>query len=363
MVTMNPNTLKHLLNPNNGTKLLTYQERLQYISELNKICSKYRIGFSFSIGDFFPFISISNGNKSWNITDSGRAKIKTWLFQNFPDLTTNGSLHLYRFLPDFVFDSLFNSNILRMSSMAKNRKNNGPGEYEDFFKIIGMQYDKQEIDDVAANTYLMCFIDDWKEKYMWENYVKLYKGFCVEVDVCPKQKSNDFWGIRTVSYKPKSSYDFMSDMIATFKSQYQIELILPWSKFAYIYKGPKFSKEQETRIYIAEPTVCFGKDAYQSFIGQKYPKQQEIDKDDDIMYYINMPLNNDLFELQVKRVYIGGRLSKERKECMEKKLGMLNIGCEVISPSDLRLVDNRSYIEKIAAFFKRIICRIKELFG
>lgn len=80
-----------------------------------------------------------------------------------------------------------------MSSMAKNRKKNGPGEYEDFFKIIGLSYDQKEIDNVAASTYLMCFTSDWKEKYMWEEYVDLYKGFCVEVELKQKKTSDDFF--------------------------------------------------------------------------------------------------------------------------------------------------------------------------
>lgn len=126
-------------------------------------------------------------------------------------------------------------------------------------------------------------------------------------------------------------------MITTFKSQHQIELVLPWSRFAYIYKGPKFSKEQETRIYITEPTIFFAKESYQSFIGQKYPKQSEVDEYGNTMYYIDMPLSNDLFEIQVKRVYIGGKLDEKKKNCMKQKLKMLNIECDVISPSDPRL--------------------------
>ena len=338
MVTMNPNTLRHLSNPNNGTRALSYQEQLQYISELNKICSKYSVGFSFSIGDFAPFFSISNNKKIWHITEPGRIKVKQWLFQYFPDLTASGPLHLYRFLPDFVFESLFQGNILRMSSMAKNRKKNGPGEYEDFFKIIGLQYDQQEIDDVAASTYLMCFISDWKKKYMWEKYVNSYKGFCIEVELNAKQQSNDFWGVREVSYQPQSSYAFMSDLIATFKSQYQIELVLPWSRFAYIYKGPDFSDELETRIYISEPTIAFGKDAYNSFVGEKYPKQQEIDQDGDTMYYIDIPLDNDLFKIDVKNVYIGSELDNERKDHMKQILTSLDLSWEEISSSDSRLI-------------------------
>ena len=338
MVTMNPNTLNHLSNPKNGIERLSYEKRQEYINVLNQICNTYNVGFSFTNGDFFPDLLISNGNKSWNITDSGRAKIKNWLFQNFPDLTTCGSLRLYRFLPDFVFDSLFNSNILRMSSMAKNRKKKGPGEYEDFFKIIGMQYDKQEIDNVAANTYLMCFIDDWKEKYMWEEYGDSYKGFCIEVDVCAKQIGNDFWGMRSVSYQPQSTYDFMSEMIVTFRSKHQIELVLPWSRFAYIYKGPDFIKERETRIYISEPTIAFGKDSYNSFIGGKYPKQEESDQDGEIMYYIDMPLENDLFKIGVKKVFLGGEMDDTKKRTMKDILNKKGIPFDEIAPSDPRLV-------------------------
>lgn len=335
MFTMNPNTLKHILNPNNGIKVLSYKEQQQYVGALNQICRNYNVGFSFSIGDFASFLSISNNKKIWHIEEPGRIKVKQWLFQYFPDLTASGSLCLYRFLPDFVFESLFEVDILRMSSMAKNRKKNGPGEYEDFFKIIGLQYDQQEIDDVAASTYLMCFISDWKKKYMWEKYVDSYKGFCIEVELNAKQQSNDFWGVRKVSYQSPNSYAFMSDLIATFKSQYQIELVLPWSRFAYIYKGPKFKDELETRIYITE--TC-AKEAYESFLGQKYPKKSEIDEDGDTMYYIDIPLDNDLFKIDVKKVYIGSELGNERKDHMKQILTSLGLSWEEISSSDSRLI-------------------------
>ena len=170
---------------------------------------------------------------------------------------------------------------------------------------------------------------------MWEKYVDSYKGFCIEVELNAKRQSNDFWGVRKVSYQPRSSYAFMSDLIATFKSQYQIELVLPWSRFAYIYKGPDFSDELETRIYITE--TC-AKKTYESFIGRKYPKKSEKDEDGDTMYYIDIPLDNDLFKIDVKNVYIGSELSDERKEHMKQILTSLNLPCEEISPSDSRLI-------------------------
>lgn len=80
---MNINTLAHLCNFNNGSKTMCPQQRNQYIETLNSICQKYNVGFSFSTNNFAEYLSISNNKKIWNIVETGRAKVKRWLFAFF----------------------------------------------------------------------------------------------------------------------------------------------------------------------------------------------------------------------------------------------------------------------------------------
>lgn len=307
-----------------------------YVSNLNAICSRNSIPITFYPNEWKNYLILDKGKKVWWY-NGAETKIKQWLFGPFPDLKQTPVVRRYRFLPYARFDNLFATQSLRMSSMAVNRKFNGPGEYEDYFKAISLKYDKTSIDNTAARTYLMCFISDWNKKYMWENYVNYYEGFCIEVDVSPKDPNNYFWNFREVSYKDPSDYKWISDAIDFFKMQYDIEIVLPWSAFAYIYKGPKFKEEIETRIYIPEQTDGLFRSNYIEAVGKNYPTKSYVDKDSGTFFYLDMPLKNDLFEIDIKKVYLGKRISDAELKRMESVLQSANIPFEEICMCDSRL--------------------------
>lgn len=333
---MNNSTFSQLFNPNNGPQAISPAQLKTYINHLNTICQNNAVSLVFNADDFVQFLSINNGKKVWHITDAGRNKINQWLFNFFPDLKQKTTVHLYRFLPYARFYGLFNTQSLRMSSMAVNRKFNGPGEYEDYFKAISLNYDKESIDNTAAKTYLMCFISDWKKKYMWENYVKHYEGFCIEVDISPKDPNNLFWNFREVSYQAPAVYKWISDSINSFKSNYDIDICFPWSKFAYIYKGPKFSREIETRIYIHEETEDPWRSDYMNAVGNNYPTKSYMDNGE-TFFYLDMPLKNSLFEIDINKVYLGKRISDTELKKMESVLNSAKIPYEEICIDDARL--------------------------
>lgn len=316
--------------------VITPQDMQQYIASLNSICSSHELSISFTSSDWMDALLVSSGKKIWHINDSGRDKIKSVLFQPFPCLKKQKSVHLYRFLPYSRFDGLFESKSLRMNSMEINRRFNGPGEYEDFFNAISLNYDKGAIDGVAARTYLLCFISAWNRKYMWENYVGNYNGFCIEVDVKPKLIETFFWDFRKVSYQNPANYKFMDDMITQFKQNYGIDIVLPWSEFAYIYKGPKFADEIESRIYIKEPDRrSLFRTNYMTDIGNSY--KTEFDSDQNYSY-INMPLSNKLFDIDIKKVFLGTNCDSDDINRMKDVLKALSIPFEDVDDSDSRLM-------------------------
>lgn len=317
-------------------QIIPPKDLLTYVNNLNTICFRNNVPITFLPSEWKNYLILDKGKKVWWY-NGAENKIKQWLFDSFPDLKQTPVVHRYRFLPYARFNDLFATHSLRMSSMAVNRKFNGPGEYEDYFKAISLNYDKGVIDATAARTYLMCFISDWKKKYMWENYVNHYEGFCIDVNITPKKPNNYFWNFREVSYKDPSDYKWISDTIDFFKSQYNIDIVLPWSMFAYIYKGPKFKDEIETRIYIPEQVNGLFRSDYMEAVGKNYSTKSYVDKDSGTFFYLDMPLKNDLFEIDIKKVYLGKRTSDTELKRMETILDSAKIPYEEICMCDTRL--------------------------
>ena len=318
-----------------GIQIIPPKDLLTYVNDLNAICSKNHIPIIFSPNEWKNYLILDKTKKVWWY-DGAENKINQWLFNSFPDLKQKNTVRLYRFLPYARFNGLFSTQSLRMSSMAANRKFNGPGEYEDYFKAISLSYDKESIDNTAAKTYLMCFISDWNKKYMWEKYVNHYEGFCIEVDISPKDPSNYFWNFREVSYKDPSAYKWISDIIDSFKTKYNIDIVLPWSSFAYIYKGPNFKDEIETRIYIPEVSSGVFRSNYMDAIGNNFPTKQYV-YDNGTYFYLDMPLKNNLFEIDIKKVYLGKRTSDIELRRMESVLQNAGIPFDEICMCDTRL--------------------------
>lgn len=175
---------------------------------------------------------------------------------------------------------------------------------------------------------------------MWESYVNNYEGFCLEVDVMPKDRKNGFGNFREVSYADPSSYKFLSDIIATFKKKYDVNVVLPWSSFACVYKGPMFSGEKESRIYISEDVAgaeAF-REMYANAIGRYHMTRSYVDEKGVTYFYIAMPLDNELFELKIQKVYLGERINSVDLKQKEKILQGQGIPFVEICMCDPRLV-------------------------
>lgn len=321
-------------------QVLATEQVSEYINLLNAICQKNGNPIMFTSKDFKRELYISKGKKIWQASDEGYKKINRWLFEHFPDLKQRESIRAFRFLPYSRFDELFRSHSLRMSSMAANWKFNGPGEYKEYFKAISLNYDKSAVAETAAHTFLLCFTSDWNQRYMWENYVNNYEGFCLEVDIMPKGRKNRFWNFREVSYKAPNNYKFIANIIDEFKRKYNLDVILPWSSFACIYKGPRFFKEKEMRIYLSEDAagVNVFREMYARAVGGYHKTKSYVDEDGATYFYIDMPLNSRLFEVKIRNVYLGAKINPTDLRQKENTLRNQGVAFEKICMCDPRLV-------------------------
>ena len=156
----------------------------------------------------------------------------------------------------------------------------------------------------------------------------------------PKGRKNRFWNFREVSYKAPNNYKFIANIIDEFKRKYNLDVILPWSSFACIYKGPRFFKEKEMRIYLSEDAagVNVFREMYARAVGGYHKTKSYVDEDGATYFYIDMPLNSRLFEVKIRNVYLGAKINPTDLRQKENTLRNQGVAFEKICMCDPRLV-------------------------
>lgn len=274
----------------------------QYITQMNAICTKHSFPVQFSNADWTDF----KLQDSWLYQDHPNNPLKLHLHSLYLDLKTNSNNKYYRYFMPHQLRSLLKSKTIQMSSMRANAKND-PQEYIEYFKTIGVNANQKVIEDAQNSTYILCFSESHNDKKIWKEYVN-DKGVCIECEITSKSSPrNKLWDFRKVYYGAGSEFVALADIISTFKISHNIDIVSPAHKFAQFYKRNNYSWECESRICIQEEVISFVKDEYDE-IFKEFPRKTQKHPWGE-RRYIEVPLDNSLFRIQILKVYLGPRFS------------------------------------------------------
>lgn len=177
-------------------------------------------------------------------------------------------------------------------------------EYEHFFEVTKIPYDKTFIDKQKDNFYIFCLTEDNKTERFWKEYVSDHKGLCLEFEFTDKKHLSDLFELRKICYDDGGGFNFYSRMQDEIFLTFGKRLLTPGlSKFAALYKRKtKFDWERETRL-------LFNLGLYQkelmnnSFITQTFGSKK----------FLKIPFDNNLFTLTLKSITIGKNLEPSQK--------------------------------------------------
>jgi hypothetical protein len=273
-------------------------QKSQYISEMNAICRSLSIPFQFSDADWKNSLI----NTNWSYEDHPNNPLKKHLGSLMPDKKgATKSIYYRYFSPERLCDVLKTDNI-QMSSMKSNYKNDDR-EYIEYFDILNSNINKVKVDSFRDSTYILCFSDSYTDKRIWKEYTN-NEGVCIEAEITPLQSIDSWiWEFRSVFYGTGNEFAFLKSIIQHFKSTYNIDIVFPTHKFAQFFKRNTYSWENETRICIQEEDLSYWKVNFDNLFSH-FPKKQQ-NHCWGIRNYIDVPLDNYLFNLSIKKVFLG----------------------------------------------------------
>lgn len=178
-------------------------------------------------------------------------------------------------------------------------------EYEYFFEITKIPYDKAFIDQQKDNIYIFCLTEDNKTERFWNEYVSDHKGLCLEFEFTDKKHLSHLFELRKICYDDGGGFNFYSSMQDEIFMTFGKYLLTPGlAKFAALYKWKtKFDWERETRL-------MFNRSLYQNELTNNSFTTQTFDS----KKFLKIPFDNNLFTLTLKSITIGKYLEPSQKE-------------------------------------------------
>ncbi len=282
---------------------MTPSQKAQHIIQMNNICITNSFPIQFSDADWMDY---TLGISTWPYNDHPNNPLKSYLRNLIPDLSSNNNQSFYRYFKPKQLNLLLKTKKIQMSSMRSNAKNDSL-EYIGYFKTLGSNVNPSVIDDAQNSTYILCFSDSHDDKKIWKEYVN-NTGVCIECVITPKEPSKRrFWEFRSVYYGVGTEFSTLTDIITQFKNMHNIDIVFPTHKFAQFYKRDSYSWERESRICIQEESLSIVKDEYEEIFKELVRKSEMHQWGE--RRYIDVPLRNSMFDIEIKKVYLGPKFS------------------------------------------------------
>jgi hypothetical protein len=240
-----------------------------------------------------------------------------------------------------AYDIIENKKILA-SALSNYKK---ATEDSEEFSLFFQNFDKVNEDYISRekqSNYIFCLTKENNNSKFWEEYTRkedAHTGLCIEFNL--NVKDTRYFDFRNLCYDKHNLFALLGEMVNNINNSVQGRcfLIAGITHFAAYYKNPDYEWEHETRLLFNAKTF-----------EKEYKKLNFVftDKQRKSMRYMEIPLNNELFELRITRVIMGRNISADDK----KKL--LNL----TRPMNIKCVMENGFLWILMCFFKKIISLI-----
>jgi hypothetical protein len=232
------------------------------------------------------------------------------LFSNFINkkyFNQPNSSYLYHYLPAKYVSNILTENKIRLYNLAKYVKNkNDPKEYSYFIDRIGLIIPNAEkyISSVINDIFILSCTSEEDSINHWDYYGQ-EEGACIKFKVDIKKSDYDV-GIKNVVYESELTKLFCLQQCIKEQFDYSLDISTSYFFSKYV-KRSYYEWEKEVRI-------CFDNNSHQ--IGKKLKsyltngkittsendKYFEIKEDEIHAKYIEVPMNNDFFNLTIESI-------------------------------------------------------------
>jgi hypothetical protein len=277
---------------------------------INSILKRNDIDLKFRSYIDLDIHSIPNVLK-YHRTDNRRLipedKISSFLERNiFKSLDITTDRIFYQYLPKRSYvDEIKKTGCIRLYNLNKYINNGGDElEYRFFLESFGINFPKfeEQISDIKDNIFIWCLTSESNSKQHWEKFASGCNGVVLAVRFKSMQSTLSSIRLTNVCY----SLGFLEEIQHSLKEKYNMRLNVDgYPLFAKCFKQKSFAWENETRLSFDNGLWAANK-AMQDLFKYRLPTTQNIDNMFSVKFdestnekYILVPLNNNLFELEI----------------------------------------------------------------
>ncbi len=302
---------------------------------INEVLRKYNINIIVDYDDIYIdpkqtnyiFWSTDRIQKGNNIELISKDKIKIFLDNKSLSRVHDYSIMYHMLKFDYAVSVIQNKEI-QLSSLSY-LWDNDPLEYSEFFRRTGMYnlLNNDEIEKIKEKVFIFCFSDSCRNEDAWKLYGNNETGIALGFNFTkfsdnPVQE--ELYFLKDITYDFGYDFDFIIEMQEKLYSKFQRRLVFEGaSTFGKFYKRGKYSFEREIRLCFDYQSNIDYKDIYRQF-GLTMPKEKDLenyfkieyDKQSN-RYFIKVPLNNDLFDLELTEVICGKNVDSTKFSQLE----------------------------------------------
>lgn len=279
-------------------------------SVVNEILSNHNI--ELTLEPFDLCVDPKNGTVIWNIqgieNPRKEDKISSYLKKTTFKQIDISSRILYHYLPKGDYHkAIMDTQCIRLYNLNKYLKGDGDkSEYRLFLEKFGISFPnfEKQINDIKDDIFIWCLTDSKDSEKHWEKFADDGKGIVIAIQFKSTKPLSNTVGISDVRY----NLEFLEEVQSTLKEKYGLLLeISGFPLFAKYFKPKCLDWERETRLSFDNNFWHYAKFMHDQF---KYENPQrastgnlfsvQVDGDEK---YIQVPMKNDFFELEIIGVY------------------------------------------------------------
>ncbi len=218
-----------------------------------------------------------------------------------------------------------------------------PSEYYyKYSRSDHFHFNSSTIRDYRENTFVFCFTKSFRSERFWREYARKDTGVAIGFKFSNFNNRNlvgYYYQLRDVFYDNGYALDFINEIRAKISRVCKVDVDLEPYKciwFPYFYKREKYSWEDETRLAVYAGNYVRGalsdlihggmhtneKEYKKVFDGLKKIPKYKVGSLDSGNKYISLPFENYFFNIEVKEIVCGRKVSKTQIGMLKEAAGL-----------------------------------------
>ena len=281
---------------------------LDVYQDIIKILNKYNLKEKINLTE--DLIEIKDNYVKINTRNSTKAFGK--YFEELSINRKNDKGIFFHFMKVKYFRDILESGNIRLYSLSSQTDSLEYTELKNIIKPQKLFLDSGK-SEAKDNMFIFCFTKNFRNPKFWESsYGKNEKTGKIEKVVIgfrfKKFKEKVFSKLKHVMYDKENKFNFLKEIQTTLNSKYELYLSFDnIESFVPFFKQEKLQWEDEVRFFYSADLFKF---YYKFFVG-KNKKEFLIKKDEKKQLYIEIPLKNEFFELEIEEIICGKDIDKK----------------------------------------------------